>query len=190
MDRKALVSLLARAKRHVSSQERYRFYPLYSILFPGLLYVSVMWPFDHGVFEAWIAHPWLIVLDRCSWYLALWMGISLGAVGLLREGWIPKLISAAGIWCSLYFALWFLPRALSSMCMDLVSNVFDYFRDWVLFISGGEPGAEATVWACVLLVLWLVMRTPVKIAFRHIFRLQEYAVKRWPELSRLQRPVL
>ena len=64
MDKNALRSLLKRAKRHVASQERYRFYPLYSILFPVLLYVTVKWPLDWGVLEAWAAHPWIVVLDK------------------------------------------------------------------------------------------------------------------------------
>jgi hypothetical protein len=148
-----------------------------------------MWPLDRGVLEAWALHPWIIVLDRCSWDLAIWMGVLLGAVGLLRTGWLPKLMSGAGIGCSLYFWVPIMPGRIAMSLMEAIWNVFDVFREWVLFLSGGEPGAEATLWACILLVVWLVVRSPMKRAFQHVQRLQACAVRRWPELSKLLRPV-
>ena len=123
MDKNALKSLPGRAKRHVAGQERYRFYPLYSILFPALLYVTVKWPLDWGVLEAWASHPWIIVLDRCSWNAAVWMGIAFGAIGLLRNGWIPKLTSSVGLWCSLYWVWWYLPRLVGSTITELAWNL-------------------------------------------------------------------
>ena len=189
MHKSALLLPFKLAKRHIATQDRYRFYPLYSALIAALIYTSRFWPYDEGILDVWYAHPWIIVVDLVSLDIALWLIVSLGTVSLFRDGWISKIVVIPGMWFVIqYYYLYWNP--VERLYTEVTWYLFDVPNEWISTMANGNRGAETTLWACVLLLVWPLVRPLVKIAYRRIHRLEGYVVSRWPTMARLSRPVI
>jgi hypothetical protein len=148
------------------------------------------WPFDVGIVDVWMSQYWLLALDRCSWIIAPVLGISLGLVGLFRNGWLPRLVSAAGIWISVYL-LWLpLYNPLGWVYREITWYLFDVPQRWISEIAGGNAGAETTIWAATLMMAWLLTRPLLKRAYRQVRRLERSINERWPVMSKFAKPVV
>lgn len=179
-----------RAKRHVAANDRYRYYPLYSVLLAALLYVIVYWPFDRGVIQAWLAHRWIIIIDRWAWNAVLTLSIAFGIVGLLRPRWPARVISAVGIYmaCQWLIAPFWTPiQWVSSRFMDVA---FDRPARMIEQIAGAGTSAAAMLWCAYLLLLWIVLRPLARRGFRWVQSAESRIVARWPAMAKLQRPIL
>jgi hypothetical protein len=165
-------------------------YPLYSVLFVGLLHAAAAWPLGESIVEIWRAHYWIVIIDQCAWNAALALGICFGIVGLFRSGWIPKILSCAGLWLSIRILIPPFWDPMRWLYTEVTWYLFDIPRSVVVEMAGGNSSVETMLWACYLFLLWLALRPMLKVAYRRIRRLETSIISRWPAMSKLSRPIV
>lgn len=96
-------SLFKIAREHIQNDDRYRFYPVYSVLLVFVFWSLIRWPFTDTFFRTLIEHRWMMILESMAHNGVLWLSLFLGVVGLVRRGWISKLISGFAIYHTVLF---------------------------------------------------------------------------------------
>jgi hypothetical protein len=189
---------LQKAIHHIQNDDRYRFYPLYSVLLMLTVRVYYYWPWPGKLLVLFREYPWLISVNHIAEAGVLAMSLPLGIVGLLRRGWLPKLLSAYAIYYAAPMFIWNFSHYFwwnwSSLWMDFTWYAFDLPIAWIHQHVGSDVYARTSLYAMYLLALYLLLRTPAKSLAKRlwpiILRFEDRVIARYPFMERWKRPVL
>ena len=178
------------AKRHVESDSRYRFYPVYSCAFVLIALAVKRWPIDHVVLQTWLTHRWIPVITQWGIMSALALAAGFGLVGFLRIGLFSKGLSLVGLWSSI--------RLLVPAQWHPIDAVFSFVLrfavDWPMQLIDRVAGEGTSAWtmlvAIYLALIWVVVRPLLIRAFRYVQTLERRLVTRWPVMARFERPLI
>jgi hypothetical protein len=181
-------SFLRRAICEIREDNRYRYYPLYSALLAGLVYVWNIWPWDWCLWEVFLEHREMWIYNHHAVTMACVMIVCCGTVGMFRRGLAPKVLSGIGLYTAVW---WWEPFDLMyGLPSYALYYVFDIPEKYISGIAGIETGGATLLWCGYLLVVYLLARPLLIRAYREIESLARRAMDRYPVLERLDRPVL
>ena len=189
---------LQNAIRHIQNDDRYRFYPLYSVLLMWTIWVSYYWPWTDKLLVIYREYPWIISVERIAEAGVLALSLLLGFVGMLRRGWLPKLLSAYAIYYAGPPFLWNFSHYFwwnwSGLWMDFTWYAFDLPIAWIHQHVGSDAYARTNLYAVYLLALYLLLRPLVKLLAKRLWpivlRIEDRLIDRYPFMVRWKRPVL
>jgi hypothetical protein len=186
-----LLSYLDVAKRHIATDDRYRYYPLYACLMPLLIWGLGSWPFSMDYIYALVGQYWLLIVEENAINAALLLGICLGIVGLMRPTIPAKLLSVGGVWLSaILISLWYDWHPVAWAINETLWYTFDLPARYIEMTTGGDGMAATFLWCIYLALIWVVARPILKRAYVGVEIIESKILKRWPQTQNLAKPVL
>jgi hypothetical protein len=180
-----------KTRDHIQNNDRYRFYPVYSVLLALVVWSFAQWPFTDGLVVTYVEHRWIFALHWTALEGALWLSLILAFIGVLRKGWIPKVIAAITIYYSAGFLYWLCDGpTFEDIWLDVSWYVFDVPIAMLSQFAGEDEFALTTVYAVYLFFVWILLRPFVKLGWTRIQRLEGFLVSRYPILRGLQKPII
>ena len=181
-------SFLRKAKCHIQEDYRYRYYPLYSALFGGLLYVWVIWPWDGCFVEVLRMYPWAYHLNILAADTICLMIVCLGIVGLFRRGLAAKVLSIAGLYI---MSWWWDPFGfVGHLTSDVLWYTFDIPAKYISGFAGRETGGATLLWCGYFLCVYLILRPFLKRGFQLVQTVEARILDKWPGTARFAKPLL
>lgn len=185
-----LRSWLHTARMHVSTNDRYRRYPVYSLLLVLIVITTLYWPTTEAYLYTLFDHPGLLTLSRVAEAAALGLAIALALVGLLRRGWMPKVVSVLGLWWGTRLTLYWihLPSA-QDVWLDFTWIVFELPTARFDEIASGDATILTGLYALYLGAVYLILRPFVKASRGKIRWIQDKLLAKYPALDRWAQPI-
>jgi hypothetical protein len=181
-------SFLRRAICEIREENRYRYYPLYSAILAGLVYVWFIWPWDNCVWIVFRENPGMLELNYLVVDVVCTMMVCCGIVGLFRRGMAPKILSGVGLYAAVWW--WETFDLMYGLPSYILYYVFDVPEKYISGIAGLETGGATLLWCGYLMTVYLLLRPLLVRVYRGIESFARRSIDRYPLLERLDKPVL
>ncbi len=189
---------LQNAIHQIQTEDRYRYFPLYSVLLMLTIWGFYDWPITDKLITIYREYRWVLVFQRIAEAAVLALSLLLGFIGLLRRGWLPKLLSAYAIYHSGPMFLWNFGQYFwwnwYGLWMDFTWYAFDVPIAWIHRHVGEDGYVRTSLYAVYLLALYLSLRPLVKMLANRlwpiILDIEDRLIDRYPVIEKWRKPAL